>query len=81
MIDRNLGNIERVTRLIIGLAFAAWALSQTALHGVEWFVIIISLMLMLNGIFSRCYLWYILELDTTHKAVGNTPANSDCYLQ
>lgn len=66
MIERNLGNVERVIRLLLGLTFAAWAFSQPVLNGVEWFVTIISLALILNGIFSRCYLWYVLDLNT-HK--------------
>ena len=53
MIDRNLGNAERVVRLLMGLAFGGWALSQPSLTAIEWFVVIISLMLMLNGIFFQ----------------------------
>ena len=64
MIERNLGKVERVTRLLFGLIFAAWAFSQPALNAVEWFVTMISLALILNGIFSRCYLWYVLDLNT-----------------
>jgi len=65
MINRNLGNIERIARLVMGLVFAGWAFSQPYLNGIEWFVTIVSLMLILNGIFSRCYLWYVLDIDTS----------------
>ncbi|MFT4519957.1 MAG: hypothetical protein ACI9JM_002357 [Halioglobus sp.] len=65
MIERNLGNAERVVRLLMGLAFATWALLQPFVNGIEWFVIAVSLMLILNGVFSRCYLWYVLEIDTS----------------
>ena len=65
MIERNLGNVERLVRLSLGIIFAAWALSQPQLNAVEWFVSAISLALILNGIFSRCYLWFILELDSS----------------
>ena len=68
MIERNLGNTERLVRLFIGIAFAAWAFSQPYLNGIEWFISIISVMLILNGIFSRCYLWYVLDLDTSHRS-------------
>ena len=78
MIDRNLGNIERVVRLFMGLVFAGWALSQSYLNGIEWFVIIVSLMLMLNGIFSRCYLWYILDLNTHVSEDKGRISNSLC---
>ena len=64
MIERNLGNVERVFRLLFGVLVGSWALLQPALNAGEWFVIIISLFLILNGIFSRCYLWYVLDIDT-----------------
>tara|TARA_R110002124_G_scaffold48299_1_gene142803 strand:+ start:407 stop:640 length:234 start_codon:yes stop_codon:yes gene_type:complete len=64
MIERNLGNIERVTRFFLGVIFAAWALSQPAMNVIEWFITFVSLALILNGIFSRCYVWYLLDLDT-----------------
>ena len=48
MIERNLCNVERVLRLVFGLLFAAWAISQPFLNGVEWFVIVISIALMLR---------------------------------
>ncbi len=73
MIERNLGNVERVVRLLFGLVFAAWAISQPHLNGVEWFVIAISIALVLNGIFSRCYLWYVLDLNT-HSRDGDSRA-------
>lgn len=71
MIERNLGNIERVIRLFFGLAFFAWAATRPALNGIEWFVIVISIALVLNGIFSRCYLWFVLDINTC-------PSGSDC---
>jgi hypothetical protein len=67
MIEKNLGNFERVVRLVIGVCFAVWTLSQPHLGITEWFVGIISLMLILNGVFSRCYLWYLIEVDTTSR--------------
>lgn len=68
MIERNLGNIERVVRLLLGLAFGGWALMQPQLNGVEWLVIVVSLALILNGIFSRCYVWFLLDLNTSKRA-------------
>jgi hypothetical protein len=60
MIDRNLGNAERLVRFSMGLAFAGWAFSQPYL----------------NGIFSRCYLWYVLELDTAHQSKDDSAKTS-----
>ena len=68
MIERNLGNIERLVRLLIGVAFGLWAFMQPQLNGIEWLVIMTSLLLILNGIFSRCYVWYLLDVNTNKKA-------------
>ncbi len=67
MIERNLGNVERVVRLLLGLLFGAWVLTREGLNPVEWFVMAVSLALILNGVFSRCYLWYILEINTCEQ--------------
>ena len=69
MIERNLGNIERVVRLLIGVVFGVWAFMQPQLNGVEWLVIMVSVALILNGIFSRCYVWYLFDVNTNKKAV------------
>jgi len=70
MIERNLGNAERVIRLLVGLLFGAWALAQPSLNGGEWVVVAVFIALVLNGIFSRCYLWYLLDIDTTQNRLG-----------
>jgi len=67
MIERNIGNAERITRFLLGLVFGGWALSQPALNGGEWVVVAVSIGLLLNGIFSRCYLWYLLDVSTVDK--------------
>jgi len=67
MIEKNIGNIERSFRLMFGLAFGAWSLTQPELNSVEWFVLIVSMMLILNGVFSRCYFWYFLDINTRSK--------------
>ena len=67
MIERNLGNIERVARLLIGVAFAIWTFLQPSMNAIEWFVTCVSLALILNGIFSRCYVWYVLDINTSVK--------------
>lgn len=77
MIERNLDNVERVVRLLLGLAFGGWALAQPILNGVEWFAVMISIALILNGIFSRCYLWYILDVNTyDNRAEGSSPGTA-----
>jgi hypothetical protein len=77
MIERNLGNMERVVRLFLGIAFAAWALLQPTMNIIDWFVIGISLALIFNGIFSRCYVWYLLDINSLEKR-GDTPSTTIC---
>ena len=64
MIERNLGNIERLLRLAAGLLLAIWAVTSTHMSAVEWLVLLLSLFLILNGVFSRCYLWYVLDINS-----------------
>jgi hypothetical protein len=77
MIERNLGNIERVTRLFLGVVFAVWAFSQPAMNAIEWFVTFVALALILNGIFSRCYVWYVLDINTS-DAGDKMPPTTIC---
>ena len=78
MIEKNLGNIERVFRLLAGIGLLAWALSRPELNGIEWFVMLISRFMILNGIFSRCYLWYVLDLNTCEGNDINCRSEPDC---
>lgn len=67
MIEKNIGNIERVLRILAGLALGSWFLVQPHLNGIEWFIFAVSIMLILNGVFSRCYLWFVLDVNTTRR--------------
>jgi hypothetical protein len=64
MIERNLGNAERLLRLLAGVLLFTWAWRQDVMNGVDWFVVAVAIALILNGIFSRCYLWYLLDVST-----------------
>jgi hypothetical protein len=64
MIERNLGNIERLMRLIAGILLGAWAITSPQMHALEWLVLVGATMLFLNGIFSRCYLWNLLGITS-----------------
>lgn len=79
MIERNLGNIERLVRLAGGILFLAWSLSQPALRFTEYVVMVVATALILNGVFSRCYLWYVLDLNTCERADQNCDARPDCF--
>ena len=77
-IEQNLGNIERVLRLAAGIAFGLWAFSQPTLNGIEWFVTAVCIALILNGVFGRCYLWYVLDINTCERDDGNCPNSATC---
>lgn len=79
MIERNLGNIERLVRLTFGILFLAWSLTQPALRFTEYFVMVVATALILNGVFSRCYLWYVLDVNTCEHSDENCDARPDCY--
>jgi len=78
MIERNLGNVERLLRLVCGLMLLVWAYQQPFMNGVEWFVVIVAMALLANGVFSRCYLWYVLDINTYDKRSGGSSAGSPC---
>jgi len=71
MIERNLGNIERVVRLALGMGLALWLWQQPAYTIADIMAGAVALFLILNGIFSRCYLWYLLDLSS-----AESPPNS-----
>lgn len=78
MIERNLGNIERSFRLIAGLILMGWTLTQSSLNGMEWFIAVVSTALILNGIFSRCYLWYVLDINSCSAGDENCRTEPGC---
>lgn len=78
MFERNIGNVERIIRLFLGALFAGWVALQPHLNGIEWFVMLVSLSLILNGIFSRCYFWYILDINTCARDDKDCIEKSTC---
>jgi hypothetical protein len=72
MIERNVGNVERVLRLMAGLALLGWACSRSGMTGIDWFVMLISVALIFNGVFQRCYLWFVLDINTHQKTMDST---------
>ncbi len=67
MIERNLGNVERVVRLIFGVILALWLLQQPSYTIADIMAGVVALFLILNGIFSRCYLWYVLDISSAES--------------
>ena len=76
MIERNLGNAERLVRLLSGILMLVWASQQVSMNAIDWFVVVVAIALVLNGIFSRCYLWYVLDINTCNDARGGCQPDS-----
>jgi len=78
MIERNLGNAERLVRLLMGLLLLVWAFQQTGMNGIDWFVVLVAVALVLNGIFSRCYLWFLLDINSSQGREQERRVESTC---
>ncbi|MEM1154459.1 MAG: DUF2892 domain-containing protein [Pseudomonadota bacterium] len=64
MIEKNLGKNQRIIRLLAGGALLAWVLHRQDIDPFATVAFIVGVALILNGIFSRCYLWHSLALDS-----------------
>jgi len=78
MIERNLGNAERILRLLAGVMLLIWALGRDFMYLVDWFVVVVSIALILNGMFSRCYLWYVLDINTCQNGEKDCQTEASC---
>jgi hypothetical protein len=67
MIERNLGNTERVLRLVGAICLAAWAASRNRIDLLTFFALLGAGALTLNFLFSRCYLWALLGLNSCEE--------------
>ncbi len=67
MIGQNLGMIERIVRLLLGIGLAAWALMQPTLGITEGVALLAASFLVLNFLFGRCYLWLLCNLNTREQ--------------
>ena len=64
MIERNVGNVERLLRFTFGVGLIVLLLSQPAVTAVEWFIGALAVMLILNGISARCFIWSWFGVNT-----------------
>ncbi len=65
MIERNIGNVERLLRFTFGVGLIVLLLSQPAVTAVEWFIGALAVMLILNGISARCFFWSWFGVNTS----------------
>ena len=78
MNEQNLGLIERAIRLLLGFGLGIWVYMQPALGMSEWVALLAASFLILNGIFGRCYLWLLFDVNTCEprdKSGGRRRAN------
>ncbi|MFN2329292.1 MAG: YgaP-like transmembrane domain [Chromatocurvus sp.] len=64
MIESNLGGTERVLRLIGAIILTAWVASRDSHDILTPLALLAATALTLNFLFSRCYLWALLGLNS-----------------
>lgn len=69
MFSPNLGKTERAVRLVLGALLALWVYRRPDPGIGETLAAVASLFLVLNAVFSRCYLWRALGINTCHLRV------------
>lgn len=74
MICRNLGLIERILRLALGVALLIWIAGAAAFGPAQAAAALAALALFWNSIFARCYLWKWLGLNTCTDCPGGDGA-------
>ena len=64
MIKKNLGFVERIVRLVLGVSLVVWLYIQPSFGLLQWGTSVIALFLILNALYARCYLWSWLGIDS-----------------
>ncbi len=64
MIGINLGNFERLVRLLAGLLLGGWALARPDMDALAWLAAVSATCLLLNAVYGRCYLWQLLDISS-----------------
>lgn len=73
MIERNLGSTERVLRLVGAIILLAWVTSRDNHDILTLLALLAVLALTLNFLFSRCYLWALLGLNSCENDENGCP--------
>lgn len=72
MIERNIGPIERVLRLIFAIMLIGWVFSGKSFGVAQGAALVAAMALTWNSIFARCYLWKWIGVTSCP-----TPLSSD----
>lgn len=73
MIERNLGSTERVLRLIGAIILSAWAVFRDSHDILTALALLAATALTMNFLFSRCYLWALLGLNSCDSRAKSCP--------
>lgn len=79
MINRNLGTIERLIRLAGAVLLSGWLLARGSHDILSVVAGVAALALFANALFSRCYLWALLGInscDPEDEPCGAPPQES-----
>jgi len=68
MINRNLGTVERGLRLVAAVILTGWLLTRGSHDLLSVVAGVAALALFANAIFSRCYLWALLGINSCDPA-------------
>lgn len=70
MFNPNLGKPERAVRLVLGVLIAGWVYRRPVTGIPEGLAALAALFLVMNALFSRCYLWRALGINTCPTATA-----------
>jgi hypothetical protein len=77
MIDRNIGTVERIVRLVLSVALVIWVALGDQIGVLQACALLAALALLWNSVFSRCYLWGWLGISSCKAANKNCPQSGD----
>ncbi len=63
MFKTNVGNIDRVLRIVLGLALIAWWYFSPGM-GLRWLPLVLGIVALGTGLMSTCPLYSILGINT-----------------
>ena len=63
MFKTNVGGVDRVIRIVLGLALIVWWYMAPA-AGRHWLALVVGFVALLTGVMSTCPLYTILGLNT-----------------
>ncbi|EED35882.1 hypothetical protein NOR51B_1829 [Luminiphilus syltensis NOR5-1B] len=77
IMQQNLGTFERGVRLSAGILFITYSAIQETFGLIEGLSAFVGVLLILNGISGRCYLWRWLGLKSCQCDSGGVSDQSD----